>query len=247
MKIVLVTGGSRGIGSEIAKRYAKRPDTTVLINFQKDEKGALSTAREISDAGGKASIYQADVSSPPEVRMMAEKINNDFDGAPLSTLINNAGQIIRPSGWSEATDEDIERTIQVNLMSVLWTTRTFAPKMLSFGGGHIVNMTTTYAINGAAPVLAYTAAKAGVRTITTALAAEFGASGVRVNAIAPGNIWTRMTEESGDDVNEWAVTTTPLSRLGNVQDVADAVDYLENASFVTGHTISIDGGQILKI
>lgn len=246
-ELVLVTGSSRGIGAGIAKMYARRPDTTVLVNYKQDRAGAEQTKAAVEACGAPAHVYQADVSDPVSVRELGDKIRAQFGGQPLTTLVNNAGCIVRPAGWLEATDEKVVETIRTNLLSVLWTSRTFIPEMSAARRGHIVNLVTTYAVNGAAPVLAYTAAKAGVAAVTTALAAELGESGVRVNAVAPGNIDTDMTWGAGPDVVKWAIGTTPLGRLGTVDDVAQAVAYLEDAAFVTGHTVVVDGGQLMKI
>jgi len=244
--IVLVTGASRGIGASIAEAYARRPDTIVLINYHSDEEGAERTLETVRSLGAQGSCYQADVAEADDVAEMANRISTDY-GRPLTTLVNNVGQIVRPSGWLEISPNDLQRTIAVNLLSVFWTIRSFAPAMIEAKKGHIVNLCTTYAINGAAPVLSYTAAKAGVAAITTAMAAELGQHGIRVNAVAPGNIDTEMTRSAGADVVQWSIETTPLGRLGATHEVAEAVEFLEDSAFVTGEIIKVDGGQILKI
>lgn len=247
MKLALVTGSSRGIGAAIAKAYGRRQDTTVLVHCNVDKQGASSTVSAILAEGGQARMYQADVADPEGVRQLATEIRRDFPGQELSTLVNNVGAILRPSDWRGCSDEMTRRTLEVNLLSVIWTMREFAPGMAEAGRGHIINLCTTYAINGTAAVLAYTAAKAGVRSVTTAMAAELGARGVRVNAISPGNIDTNMTRAAGDDVIEWTIDTTPLGRLGRPEEIAQAAMYLEDAEFVTGEVLVVDGGQILKI
>lgn len=247
MKLALVTGSSRGIGAAIAKAYGKREDTVVLVHCRQDIEGATSTVEAILAAGGQARAYTADVADPEGVRDLAKAIRRDFPGHELSTLVNNAGAILRPGDWLESSDELVRRTVEVNLLSVIWTIREFAPGMVAAGRGHIVNLCTTYAINGAAAVLAYTAAKAGVRSVTTAMASELGAKGVRVNAIAPGNVDTQMTRSAGEGVIAWTLDTTPLGRLGHPDEIAQAAIYLEDAAFVTGEVLLVDGGQILKI
>lgn len=246
-KLVLVTGSSRGIGAAIAKKYAKRPDTTVIVNYRSDASGADETCREIENGGGVCLSCEADVATAVGAQALSSFVESHFPGQPLSSLINNAGEIIRPSGWLDASDAIIVRTVEVNLLSVLWMVRAFVPRMVQAGRGHVVTLGTTYSINGAAAVLAYTAAKAGVGTLTRALAAEVGPSGVRVNNVSPGNIDTAMTRSAGEDVLAWTLDTTPLGRLGEPDEIADAVLYLEDAAFVTGHTLVVDGGQILRM
>lgn len=165
----------------------------------------------------------------------------------VEILVNNAGAIIRPGDWDSQSEDDIRRTIDINLLSVILATRTFAPAMVERGCGRIVNLTSTYSFNGAAPVLAYTAAKAGVNAVTTGMASELGARGVLVNAVAPGNVNTTMTKSGGQELLDWTISTTPVGRLAEPIEIADAIAYLISSDYVCGHIFVIDGGQLLRI
>jgi NAD(P)-dependent dehydrogenase (short-subunit alcohol dehydrogenase family) len=162
-------------------------------------------------------------------------------------LVNNAGDILRPGAWDEQSDEDLERTIYMHLVGPIRLIRGLAPKMAEDGYGRIINIASTYGITGAAAVLSYTAAKAGLISVTYSMARELGSSGITVNAIAPGNFDTAMTESAGPDMKEWAISTTPLARLGEPSEVAHAMRYLLDAEFVTGTVLVVDGGQLLNV
>ncbi|WP_405596725.1 SDR family oxidoreductase [Streptomyces sp. NBC_01410] len=243
-KIAVVTGGARGIGRATAKRLAAE-GADVAITYYENAAAAAEVAGEIEALGRRARAVQCDAAVPDEVRKARIEIEEKL--GPVSILINNAGAISRPSDWSSQSDEDIRRTVDVNLLSVIHGIRAFAPAMVERGWGRIVNLTSTYSFNGGAAVLGYTAAKAGVNAVTTAMAAELGGKGVLVNAVAPGNIDTDMTRAAGSAVVDWAVQTTPVGRLGSVDEVAEAIAYLVLSDFVCGHLFVLDGGQLLRI
>ncbi len=164
----------------------------------------------------------------------------------LSILVNNAGAIYRPGDWNKLNESDLGKTIDVNLKGPLSCIQAVAPLMLRQRFGRIVNVTSTYAILGASGVAAYTAAKAGVISLTKGFAKEF-APHITVNAVAPGNVDTDMTKASGDAVNDWAINTTPLQRLARPEEIAEAIAYLACADFVTAHVLVVDGGQMSQI
>ncbi|MDA0633313.1 SDR family NAD(P)-dependent oxidoreductase [Nonomuraea sp. MCN248] len=243
-RTALVTGGSRGIGRATARLLAQQ-GADVVITYRENAAAAEESLRELKDLGATARAMRCDAASPEQVRAARVEIERDL--GPVDILINNAGAISRPADWSQQSDEDLHRTIQVNLLSVIHGIRVFAPSMVDRGWGRIVNLTSTYSFNGGAAVLAYTAAKAGVNAVTTAMAAELGSQGVLVNAVAPGNIDTDMTRAAGQEVVDWAVRTTPVGRLGTVDEVATVIVHLVHTDFACGHTYVLDGGQILRI
>ncbi|MDW6058882.1 SDR family oxidoreductase [Streptomyces sp. FXJ1.4098] len=243
-RTALITGGARGIGQATAKRLALAGADIVITYFQ-NSAAAADVVEEIKALGRMAHAIKCDAAEPDEVRETGAEIEREI--GPVDILINNAGEISRPSDWSGQSDDDIRRAVDVNLLSVIYAIRTFAPVMAERGWGRIVNLTTTYSFNGGAAVLAYTAAKAGVNAVTTAMAAELGGQGVLVNAVAPGNIDTEMTRAAGSAVVDWAVQTTPVGRLGSVNEVAEAIVHLVLSDFVCGHTFVVDGGQLLRI
>ncbi|MFC4013557.1 SDR family NAD(P)-dependent oxidoreductase [Nonomuraea purpurea] len=243
-RTALVTGGSRGIGRATARHLAQQ-GADVVITYYENSAAAEDSLRELKDLEATARALRYDASSPEQVRAARAEIERDL--GPVDILINNAGAISRPADWAQQSDEELQRTIHVNLLSVIHGIRTFAPSMVERGWGRIVNLTSTYSFNGGAAVLAYTAAKAGVNAVTTAMAAELGSKGVLVNAVAPGNIDTDMTRAAGPEVVDWAVQTTPVGRLGTVDETAEAIVHLVLSDFVCGQTYVLDGGQILRI
>jgi 3-oxoacyl-[acyl-carrier protein] reductase len=243
-KTAVVTGASRGLGRATAIELA-RAGAKVVVNYRVNETAAKETARQVSELGAEAVIVQADVTSESAIENLYAQTIDAFGSADI--VVNNAGYIFRPAGWDTQSEELIFRTLSLDLVSVMTMTKQFAPDMIRAGWGRIVNITSTYAMTGAAPVAAYTAAKAGVISYTYAMARELGAHGITVNAVAPGNIDTDLTRESGKEVNDWAVSTTPLGRLGKPSEVGEAVLYLVGADFVTGHVLTVDGGQLLNM
>ncbi|MFF7977143.1 SDR family NAD(P)-dependent oxidoreductase [Streptomyces sp. NPDC007905] len=243
-RTALVTGGARGIGRATAKRLAVE-GADIAITYNQNSAAAAEAVQEVKALGRTAHAIKCDATEPGEVMKARAEIEQEM--GPVDILINNAGAISRPSDWCGQSDDDIRRAVDVNLLSVIYAIRSFAPTMVDRGWGRIVNLTSTYSFNGGAAVLAYTAAKAGVNSVTTAMAAELGEKGVLVNAVAPGNIDTEMTRAAGSGVVDWVVQTTPVGRLGSADEVAEAIVYLVCSDFVCGHVFVLDGGQLLRI
>jgi 3-oxoacyl-[acyl-carrier protein] reductase len=243
-RTAVVTGASRGLGRASAIELA-RAGANVVVNFRINNTAAYDTVRVIQQLGGQAISVQADVRSVDGLALLQQRAWEAF--GPVSILVNNAGYIFRPAAWNTQSDDLVLRTIQLNLISTMTATRQFAPEMTAAGWGRIINVTSSYAITGAAAVAAYTAAKAGMISYTQAMARELSPQGVTVNAVAPGNIDTDLTRESGKEVNDWAISTTPLGRLGEPHEVGEAVQFLASADFITGHVLVVDGGQLLNV
>lgn len=243
-KVAVVTGASKGIGKAIALGLA-REGVAVVVNYLHSQREAQQVVQDIKALGSRAVSVQADVTSLSDVENLLRQSLNEF--STVDVLINNAGVILRPSRWKSLNEEDWQYMLDVNLKGVFNCIRTFAPHMLERKGGKIISIASVYGILGSAPVTAYSAAKAGVISITKSFAKEL-APYVTVNAVAPGNIDTDLTRGSGQDIIDSAIATTPLKRLGQPKEVANAVVFLSSskADFITGHILVIDGGYMLK-
>jgi 3-oxoacyl-[acyl-carrier protein] reductase len=243
-KNALVTGSSRGIGKSIALELA-RNGANVVINYLKEDDKAQGVVDEILLMGRRSIAIKADVGKESQVESMASRIFSEIGN--IDILVNNAGVIIRPGMWDVVKSEEIDRTIDTNLKGTIFCIQQFAPRMIESRFGRIINLASTYGINGSAGVLAYTAAKAGIINVTYAMARELGQYGITVNAVAPGNIETEMTQKAAGSFISKVLEATPLSRLGKPEEIANAVSYLAQAGFVTGIVHIVDGGHILNM
>jgi 3-oxoacyl-[acyl-carrier protein] reductase len=232
----LVTGASKGIGSAIAKALAA-DGWNVAVNYRSDEEGAKATVKAIEDAGGTAKAYQADVTNgaPDELFKQVEE-----DLGPVIALVNNAG--VTADGLAIQLDDDAwDTVIGTNLTAAFRLTRRAMRPMIKARHGRIVNVASVVGPRANAGQSNYAAAKAGLIGMTKTVAAEVARRGVTVNAVAPGFIETDMTK----DVPEAVIDAIPARRVGTPEDVAAAVRFLasEDAGYVTGTTLFVDGGM----
>jgi 3-oxoacyl-[acyl-carrier protein] reductase len=232
----LVTGASKGIGAAIAKALAE-DGWHVAVNYRSDEDGAKATVKAIEDAGGKAAAFHADVSNgtPDELFKQVEG-----ELGPVIALVNNAG--VTADGLAiQLDDEAWDRVIGTNLTAAFRLTRRAMRPMIKARYGRIVNVASVVGPRANAGQSNYAAAKAGLIGMTKTVAAEVARRGVTVNAVAPGFIETEMTK----DVPEAVVEAIPARRVGTPEDVAAAVRFLasEDAGYVTGTTLFVDGGM----
>lgn len=238
-KVALVTGGSRGIGKACALELA-RAGYDVVVNYAGNEAAANETVEAIKALGQEAVAMKFDVSKKEEVDTAVAKILEDF--GQIDVLINNAG-ITRDTLFIRMSAEQWQDVINTNLNSLYYVSNPVAKAMMKKRQGCIINLSSVSGIYGNAGQANYSTAKAGVIGFTKAMAKEFGARNVRVNAIAPGFIQTDMTK--GLDT-EKIVEHIPLKRLGNPEDIAKCAKFLaEDAPYITGQVIGVDGGLVI--
>ena len=230
-KQALVTGASRGIGRAIAAELS-RAGASVVVGYRSGAEEAEALAAEI---GGRA--VQADVADPEQAARLVD------ESGDLDILVNNAG-LTRDGLILRMSDEDWRTVLDTNLGGVFHTCRAAARGMMKRRSGSIVNLTSVVGLHGNPGQTNYAASKAGIIGFTKSLAREMASRGVRANAVAPGYIQTALTEVLPDEVQEAILANTPLARFGTPEDVAGAVRFLcaDEASFVTGEVLLVDGG-----
>jgi 3-oxoacyl-[acyl-carrier protein] reductase len=236
-KVAIVTGSARGIGREIALRLAEAGAAVVIS----DVADAEPAAEEIRKMGGQSLAVAADVTSPSDVAGMVEKAAEKFER--IDILVNNAG-IARDQLLMRMSDEDWEAVLNVNLKSVFLCTRAVLRHMVRQRWGRIVSISSIVGIVGNPGQANYASSKAGVIGFTKTLAREVGSRGITVNAIAPGFIVSRMTEQLSEEQKGEMLKRIPLGFLGTPRDVAEAVAFLasEEARYITGQVLGVDGG-----
>ena len=238
-KVALVTGGSRGIGAAIAKRMAT-DGASVAITYTKGADAAASVVKEIESAGRKAIAIQADAGDAKAVKAAVEKTVETF--GRLDILVNNAGTAI-PKPFEEATLEEMDRVIDINIRGILATTQAALKHM--HNGGRIIMVGSAVGERAAAPGLVpYAATKGAVKMFTQALVREIGSRGITVNNVQPGPIDTDLNPAAGD----WAVpqkAATALDRYGRVEEIAAMVAFVAGpeSSYITGANLTVDGGM----
>jgi 3-oxoacyl-[acyl-carrier protein] reductase len=239
-RVALVTGGSRGIGRAISQALADA-GAAVAINYQGSERAAREVAREIAEAGGVAEIFQADVSQREAVQRMKRGVLARFGRVDL--LVNNAG-ITRDRTFVRMDEEAWASVLSVNLNGVFYCTKAFLDGMLERGHGRIVHISSIVGQTGNFGQANYAAAKAALFGLTKTLAKELAARGITVNAVAPGFIDTEMVAAVPEEIRSKLVGQIPMARFGTAGEVANAVAFLasNDASYITGQTINVNGG-----
>jgi 3-oxoacyl-[acyl-carrier protein] reductase len=242
-RVALVTGGSRGIGRAIAERLAA-DGHQVAINYTANKEAAEAAVEAITAAGGTAIAVQGDVGDPEAVAELFEAVTERL--GPVEILVNNAG-ITRDGLILRMGIEDWDDVIETNLRSVYLATKTALRAMLRAKWGRIISISSVSGIAGNPGQANYAASKAGIIGFTKSVAREVGSRGITVNAVAPGFIETDMTEALGEEITTAAAERIALGRLGRPEEVAAAVGYLssDEAAYVTGHTLVVDGGIAL--
>lgn len=242
-KAALVTGASRGIGRAVAIALAKK-GYAVAVNYAGSQKAAEDVKAAIEAEGGRAIVIQGDVSKAEDVEKVFAVVKAEF--GRLDVLVNNAG-ITRDSLLLRMKEENWDAVIDTDLKSGFLAIKAAAPIMMKQRKGAIINIASVVGITGNVGQINYSAAKAGVIGMTKTAAKELAARGIRVNAVAPGFIETSMTDVIPEKIREDMIHSVPLGRMGQAEDVANAVCFLasEEASYITGQVLKVDGGMVM--
>lgn len=239
-QVALVTGGGRGIGSAICFRLAIM-GAKVAVNFSKSSAQAEEVVTQIKNQGGTACAFGFDVSNEQAVDSGMKQITETFGG--LDILVNNAG--IAVDGLIlRMKKEDWQKTIDINLNSIFYTSKAAARLMLKARRGRIINISSVIGEMGNAGQSAYAASKSAMFGFSKSLAKELGSRGITVNVVAPGYIKTDMTSTMTEDYASELMKQIPLGRIGEAEDVAALVAFLAspNAGYITGEVIAVNGG-----
>lgn len=237
-KVIVVTGGSKGIGAAIVRLLANE-GYKVVLNYNQSKEAAENIKRELKNQGKEIDIFKADVSKRKEARDLIKFAIEKYK--KIDVLINNAG-IAQEKLFTEITDEDWNKMIQTNLNSVFYCTQEAVPYMIARQEGTIINISSIWGVTGGSCEVHYSVAKAGIDGMTKALAKELGPSHIRVNSIAPGAIDTDMNKNVTEEEWEELKQEVPLERIGRTIDIAKCAKWLIEDEYTTGQIISINGG-----
>jgi NAD(P)-dependent dehydrogenase (short-subunit alcohol dehydrogenase family) len=242
----LITGASSGIGAATARLFAQL-GARVAIGYNRNAKGAADVQKSIEQAGGSAITVQAEMLKSAEVARLVQESANKL--GPVDILINNAGSLMERVSFEKMTEERWDEVMDLNLKSAMLAAQAVAPGMIARKRGSIINIVSIAGRNGGGPGAgAYATAKGGLITLTKALAKEFAPHAVRVNAVSPGVIDTPFHEVfSTPEMIANFVKGIPLGRVGTSEEVANVIAFLASdaASYVTGETIEVNGGQLM--
>lgn len=237
-KVIIVTGGSRGIGANVVKSLAKDCDK-VILNYNKSEEFAKQIQKELEKENIKIDIFKADVSKKADVLAMIEYVIEKYN--KVDVLINNAG-ISQEKLFTDISDEEWKRIMDVNLNSVYYCTKAVIPYMIQKKCGCIINISSIWGVTGGSCEVGYSTSKAAIIGFTKALAKEMGPSNIRINCIAPGIIDTDMNKNLNETDIEAIKDEIPLNRIGLTEDIAKCVKWLIEDNYTTGQVININGG-----
>jgi len=240
-RVVIITGGSRGIGRAIAFRFAEEKPKLVLLHYDPDDSAAKETLERLAEQGVQGEAHRIDVSSRGDVDRLFKEVLARF--GRVDVLVNNAG-ITKDGLLMRMSEDEWDLVLRVNLKGVFNCSQAVIRSMIKERSGRIVNISSVAGQMGNAGQTNYAASKAGIMGFTKSLAREVGSRGITVNAVAPGYINTEMTSSLPDKLKEAFVQQIPLARVGEPEDVAEAVDWLcsEGARYVTGQVIHVNGG-----
>ena len=240
-RVAVVTGGGRGIGRAVSLQLAR--DGAAVAVWELDEKGARETAALIEEQGGRALACAGDAASKEGIAAALTRTRRQLGAVAI--LVNNAG-ISGFTPFLQVTEEALDRMLAINLKGPFLCTQAILPDMLDAGWGRIINISSSSAQTGASSMSSYVASKGGLIGLTKALALELAGRGITVNNVPPGFVDTPMLREAPIDIDAFAAGT-PMKRPGRPEDIAAACSYLasEAAGYVTGQTISVNGGRYM--
>ncbi len=239
-RTAVITGGSRGIGRAVAVRLAETMD--IVISYAGNDSAAEETVTLCEQKGARAIAVRGDVSSLEDCERLVEEALGMFGS--IDILVNNAG-ITRDNIIMRMTEEDFDRVIATNLKGTFNMMKLVSRPMMKHRSGAIINLSSVVGITGNAGQVNYAASKAGVIGMTKSLARELAGRGIRVNAVAPGFISTDMTAAMPEEAVKAMARMIPLGRPGTADDVAQAVEFLASAPYITGQVLPVDGGMCI--
>ncbi|TWT28158.1 3-oxoacyl-[acyl-carrier-protein] reductase [Planomicrobium sp. CPCC 101110] len=242
-KTAIITGASRGIGAEIARKLADA-GAKVVVNYSGSQEKAESVVADIQANGGEALAVKADVSDADAVKAMVDETLKAFGSVDI--LVNNAG-ITRDNLMMRMKDDEWDDVINTNLKGVFICTKAVTRQMMKQRSGRIINIASIVGVMGNAGQANYVAAKAGVIGLTKTTARELASRNITANAVAPGFITTDMTDKLSEDIQKAMLSQIPLGRFGKPEEVAKATLFLasEDSSYMTGQTLHLDGGMVM--
>lgn len=242
-KVALITGGTRGIGKEIAYTLAEE-NYDIIINYRTENEELMKLKKEIEQKRVRCLLLKGDVSNFEDCKKLVEEAINRMNH--IDVLVNNAG-ITKDMLLMRMKPEDFNEVINVNLIGTFNMTKNVINYMMKERKGRIINVSSVVGISGNAGQANYAASKAGIIGFTKSLAKEVASRNILVNAIAPGFIQTDMTNILKENVKDEIAKTIPLKRMGTAKDVANVVKFLvsEDSSYITGQVIQVDGGMLM--
>ena len=242
-KVALITGGTRGIGKEIAYTLAEE-NYEIIINYRTENEELMKLKKEIEQKRVRCLLLKGDVSNFEDCKKLVEEAINRINH--IDVLVNNAG-ITKDMLLMRMKPEDFNEVINVNLIGTFNMTKNVINYMMKERKGRIINVSSVVGISGNAGQTNYSASKAGIIGFTKSLAKEVASRNILVNAIAPGFIQTDMTNILKENVKDEIAKTIPLKRMGTAKDVANVVKFLvsEDSSYITGQVIQVDGGMLM--
>lgn len=242
-KVALITGGTRGIGKEIAYTLAEE-NYDIIINYRTENEELMKLKKEIEQKQVRCLLLKGDVSNFEDCKKLVEEAINRMNH--IDVLVNNAG-ITKDMLLMRMKPEDFNEVINVNLIGTFNMTKNVINYMMKERKGRIINVSSVVGISGNAGQTNYSASKAGIIGFTKSLAKEVASRNILVNAIAPGFIQTDMTNILKENVKDEIAKTIPLKRMGTAKDVANVVKFLasKDSSYITGQVIQVDGGMLM--
>ena len=242
-RLAVVTGGATGIGEAIVRTLCRDGFSVAIVYNSSDVKAKLLTS-ELSSLNFDVKAFKADVSSSSDIEKLYESITNSM--GKVNLIVNNAG-IAQQILFTDITDDEWSRMININLTGAFNVCRKFIPDMIREKYGRIINISSMWGQVGASCEVHYSASKAGLIGMTKALAQELAPSGITVNCVAPGAIETKMMDSFSQEDKNALCEEIPLGRLGTAQEVAEAVAFLasDKASYITGQILAVNGGMVV--
>lgn len=243
-RVVVVTGGGRGIGRAIALRLGSE-GAKVAVSYRANDEAAEETARLVREVGGECETFKGDVSDAGDVKRIFEGVAETF--GTVEVLINNAGTT-RDNIMLRMKEEEFDEVLDTNLKGAYHCTRAVLRGMVRSRWGRIVNVSSVVGLAGNPGQANYAASKAGLLGFTKSVAREVAERGVTVNAVAPGYVETELTGSLDDSVKAQILAQVPTGRFGEPEEIAEVVAFLvgEGAGYVTGQTIAVDGGMVMQ-